>query len=258
MHRYKLGKEILIESLLISKCDGFLYCNTNVSEFVKFLDNKKKIKLSSFKDLRLSSFFIISLIGVLLLIYKFPLGRYGTSYMVLIIVCLLYPLFYYLFNQSTPERIYKILFTFIVILSIVALAKNFKRIIINYEAGYNGAPWPRIYDHNFEIKGSSKKDNLPMKFNTINKNGIMFIATINKNLKSYIFAILGAEYILRWLPIGTHNWDKFLSPQDLEIITSKNNFLADETVGIKFNLLSKKWFKSNDTSVNYISTFLKN
>ena len=92
----------------------------------------------------------------------------------------------------------------------------------------------------------------------INKNGIMFIATINKNLKSYIFAILGAEYILRWLPIGTHNWDKFLSPQDLEIITSKNNFLADETVGIKFNLLSKKWFKSNDTSVNYISTFLKN
>ena len=92
----------------------------------------------------------------------------------------------------------------------------------------------------------------------INKNGIMFIATINKNLKSYIFAILGAEYILRWLPIGTHNWDKFLSPQDLEIIASKNNFLADETVGIKFNLLSKKWFKSNDTSVNYISTFLKN
>ena len=55
----------------------------------------------------------------------------------------------------------------------MALAKNFKRIIINYEAGYNGAPWPRIYDHNFEMKGSNKKDNLPMKFNTINKNGII-------------------------------------------------------------------------------------
>jgi len=49
----------------------------------------------------------------------------------------------------------------------------------------------------------------------IKKNGIMFIATINKNLKSYIFAILGAEYVLKWLPIGTHNWDKFLTPQDL-------------------------------------------
>tara|TARA_Y100000590_G_C15509424_1_gene934819 strand:+ start:61 stop:786 length:726 start_codon:yes stop_codon:yes gene_type:complete len=91
----------------------------------------------------------------------------------------------------------------------------------------------------------------------IKKNGIMFVATINKNLKSYIFAILGAEYILRWLPIGTHDWDKFLTPQDLEIIASKNNFLMDETVGMKFNLLSKKWSKSNDSSVNYISTFLK-
>ena len=91
----------------------------------------------------------------------------------------------------------------------------------------------------------------------IKKNGIMFIATINKNLKSYIFAILGAEYILRWLPIGTHDWDKFLTPEDLETITSQNNFLADETVGMKFNPLSKKWSKSTDVSVNYISTFLK-
>ena len=92
----------------------------------------------------------------------------------------------------------------------------------------------------------------------IKKNGIMFVATINKNLKSYIFAILGAEYILRWLPIGTHDWDKFLTPQDLEIIASKNNFFADETVGMKFNPFSKKWSKSNDMSVNYISTFFKN
>ena len=92
----------------------------------------------------------------------------------------------------------------------------------------------------------------------IKKNGIMFIATINKNLKSYIFSILAAEYVLRWLPIGTHNWDKFLTPQDLEIITSKNNFMADEIVGMKFNLFSKKWSRTNDSSVNYISTFLKN
>ena len=95
-------------------------------------------------------------------------------------------------------------------------------------------------------------------FKVINENGIMFIATINKNLKSYVFAILGAEYILRWLPIGTHDWDKFITPQELEIIAHKNNFLTDEIVGMKFNLLSKKWYKSNDASVNYISTFLKN
>ena len=92
----------------------------------------------------------------------------------------------------------------------------------------------------------------------IKKNGIMFVATINKNLKSYVFAILGAEYVLRWLPIGTHDWNKFLTPKDLEIITNKNKFVTDETVGMKFDLFSNKWNKSDDASVNYISTFLKN
>ena len=92
----------------------------------------------------------------------------------------------------------------------------------------------------------------------IEKKGIMFVATINKNLKSYLFAILGAEYILRWLPIGTHDWEKFLTPQQLETIVIKNNFTTDETVGMKFNLFSKKWQKSDDLSINYISTFSKN
>ena len=57
----------------------------------------------------------------------------------------------------------------------------------------------------------------------IKKNGIMFISTINKNLKSYLFAIVGAEYILRWLPIGTHDWNKFLTPQELEVVVTKKN-----------------------------------
>jgi len=92
----------------------------------------------------------------------------------------------------------------------------------------------------------------------IKKKGIMFIATLNKNLKSYIFGIVGAEYILRWLPIGTHDWNKFLTPQKLENIVCNNNFLPDETVGMKFNILSNKWNRSSDISVNYISTFLKN
>ena len=106
-----------------------------------------------------------------------------------------------------------------------------------------------VSDTNLFIQNCSK---------LIKKNGIMFVATINKNLKSYLFAILGAEYILRWLPIGTHDWDRFLTPEDLEIITKKNNFVTDETVGMKFNLLYNKWDKSKDTSVNYVSTFLKN
>jgi len=106
-----------------------------------------------------------------------------------------------------------------------------------------------VSDLNLFIKNCSK---------LIKKNGIMFIATLNKNLKSYIFAILGAEYILRWLPIGTHDWNKFLTPEELEMVVKKNDFSSGETVGMKFNFLSKTWYKSYDSSVNYISTFLKN
>ena len=91
----------------------------------------------------------------------------------------------------------------------------------------------------------------------VKKNGIIFISTINKNLKSYAFAILGAEYLLRWLPIGTHDWDKFLTPKDLENIAVNHALRLDETVGMKYNLFFKKWSISADTSVNYISTFLK-
>ena len=92
----------------------------------------------------------------------------------------------------------------------------------------------------------------------LKKNGIMFVATINKNLKSYLQAIIGAEYILRWLPIGTHDWEKFLTPQKLEAIAKKNNFKIDEIIGMKFNFFLQKWHQSKDLSVNYISTFLKN
>ena len=92
----------------------------------------------------------------------------------------------------------------------------------------------------------------------IKKNGIMFVATINKNLKSYLFAILGAEYILKWLPIGTHDWNKFLTPFELEIIANRKDFITDDVIGMKFNFLNNKWYKSSDTSVNYISTFFKN
>ena len=56
---------------------------------------------------------------------------------------------------------------------------------------------------------------LKIMFITIKKEGIMFVATINKTLKSYLFAIIGAEYILRWLPIGTHDWNKFIRPEEL-------------------------------------------
>ena len=86
----------------------------------------------------------------------------------------------------------------------------------------------------------------------------MFVATLNKTLKSYIFAIVGAEYIMKWLPIGTHEWEKFVKPKDLESILYKNNLSLVKIDGMSFNILNDKWSLSKDTSVNYISEFIKN
>ncbi len=91
----------------------------------------------------------------------------------------------------------------------------------------------------------------------LKKNGIMFVATLNKTLKSYIFAIIGAEYVLRWLPIGTHSWEKFVKPDDLINILKKFNLKLDSLDGMKFNLIEDKWTLSKDKSINYISKFIK-
>ena len=64
--------------------------------------------------------------------------------------------------------------------------------------------------------------------NLLKKNGLMFVATINKTLKSYVFAIVGAEYVLRWLPIGTHEWEKFVKPEDLKNTLIKYNLYIDK------------------------------
>ena len=94
--------------------------------------------------------------------------------------------------------------------------------------------------------------------NLLKKNGLMFVATINKTLKSYIFAIVGAEYVLRWLPIGTHEWEKFVKPEELKRILIKNNLNLKKIDGMNFNILKDEWNVSKDLSVNYIAEFKKN
>jgi 2-polyprenyl-6-hydroxyphenyl methylase/3-demethylubiquinone-9 3-methyltransferase len=86
----------------------------------------------------------------------------------------------------------------------------------------------------------------------------MFVATLNKTLKSYLFAIVGAEYVLKWLPIGTHEWEKFVKPDELIDILKKNNLYLDKIDGLKFNLITNEWKLSSDKSVNYITKFIKN
>ena len=91
----------------------------------------------------------------------------------------------------------------------------------------------------------------------LKKDGLMFVATLNKTLKSYVFAIVGAEYILRWLPIGTHEWEKFVEPETLIKLGKENRLKLESLDGVKFNLVSSQWLLSKDCSVNYIAKFTK-
>ena len=106
-----------------------------------------------------------------------------------------------------------------------------------------------VEDVEFFLKSCSK---------LLKKNGLMFVATINKTLKSYIFAIVGAEYVLRWLPIGTHEWEKFVKPEYLKNILNNNNLILDRLDGMHFNIVKDEWNISKDISVNYITKFIKN
>ncbi len=94
--------------------------------------------------------------------------------------------------------------------------------------------------------------------NLLKKDGIMFVATLNKTLKSYFFAIIGAEYVLRWLPIGTHEWEKFVKPEDLINILKKHSLKLESLDGMKFNIIKNEWAISLDKSINYIGKFIKN
>ena len=105
-----------------------------------------------------------------------------------------------------------------------------------------------VEDVGFFLKSSSR---------LLRKNGIMFVATLNKTLKSYLFAIIGAEYILKWLPIGTHEWEKFVKPEELVDISKKYNLTLNDLKGVKLNLIKNIWELSADKSVNYIAKFIK-
>ena len=105
-----------------------------------------------------------------------------------------------------------------------------------------------VEDVDFFLKSSAK---------LLKKGGIMFVATLNKTLKSYLFAIIGAEYILRWLPIGTHEWEKFVKPQDLIEVLKKYDLKLDCLDGMKLDIIKDQWNISSDKSVNYIGKFVK-
>ncbi len=82
--------------------------------------------------------------------------------------------------------------------------------------------------------------------------GLMIVATLNKTARALATAVIGAEYILRWLPRGTHDWSKFLDPEDVRRPLEAAGLATEEATGVVFNPLSGQWKISEDTSVNYM------
>ena len=95
-------------------------------------------------------------------------------------------------------------------------------------------------------------------YDLLKGNGLMFTATINRTLISYIKAIIGAEYVLRWLPIGTHDWNKFVKPEELQKKLTDKKFTTNNIKGLEFNPIFNKWKQSDNLSVNYIICSSKN
>ena len=148
-------------------------------------------------------------------------------------------------------------------ISIASIHAKQNKLKINY---LNAAPENINKDNKFDIilnlEIVEHVEDLNLYLNScaqlLKKNGIMFTATINRNLISYVKAIVGAEYILRWLPIGTHDWNKFLKPEELEKLINDVGFSTVDVRGLSYNPFLNRWKKSKDLSVNYIITAKKN
>ena len=89
-------------------------------------------------------------------------------------------------------------------------------------------------------------------------SGLMICSTINRNVKSYLNAIIGAEYIMRWLPKGTHDWNKFITPDELSSLLVESGLRLIDKKGFSFDKISWRWSVSNkDLSINYVTTSVK-
>ena len=86
----------------------------------------------------------------------------------------------------------------------------------------------------------------------VKPGGLLFLSTLNRTLKSFALAIVGAEYVLRWVPPGTHQWEKFITPKELSRWVEDAGLDVTERAGVIYNPLSREWRTSRDMDVNYM------
>ena len=99
-------------------------------------------------------------------------------------------------------------------------------------------------------------DNVPLYLKScadmLKPGGLMFTATINRTARAYALAVVAAERILRWLPAGTHDWNRFLTPEEIEAQLKRNGLRVLDRIGVVYHPFADEWRRSNDTGVNYM------
>ncbi|HXF54020.1 MAG TPA: bifunctional 2-polyprenyl-6-hydroxyphenol methylase/3-demethylubiquinol 3-O-methyltransferase UbiG, partial [Hyphomicrobiaceae bacterium] len=88
----------------------------------------------------------------------------------------------------------------------------------------------------------------------VRPGGVMILSTINRTMKAYVLAIIGAEYVLRWLPVGTHRWERFVRPDELERHLAAAQLKVRTVRGLIYNPLTDRWSLGDDTAVNYLAS----
>lgn len=99
-------------------------------------------------------------------------------------------------------------------------------------------------------------DNAPLYMKScadlVKPGGLMLTATLNRTARAYALAIFGAERVLRWLPVGTHDWNKFLTPEEVKTLITRNGLMVTGETGVVFHPLADEWRKSRDMAINYM------
>lgn len=143
--------------------------------------------------------------------------------------------------------------------SILVAKEHAKRsnLNINY---YVASPESLSTDNKFDVVISleviehvqNPKDFIEICQSLLKKDGVLILSTINRTIKSFALAIVAAEYVLRWVPKGTHNWNNFLKPSELSKILRLYNLNIDNMEGMRFSLTKNQWFLTDDFNMHYI------
>lgn len=114
----------------------------------------------------------------------------------------------------------------------------------------------RVFDAVISLEVVEHVADLPVFLNELARlvapGGILVIGTLNRTIRSFVKAIVGAEYVLRWMPRGTHDWRKFVTPEELDLSLRRHGFRMVERCGVALNPISRQWTISEDDSVTYL------